>query len=41
MTIEEMKAKGYTRYTAFIEKDLYNRYVFSDDGSPCGELMEE
>jgi len=22
-------------------EDLYNRYVFADDGTPCGELVEE
>ena len=42
MTIEEMKAKGYTRYTAFIEKHIVTKEVevWAKDWDDANEILE-
>jgi len=42
MTIEEMKAKGYTRYTAFIEKLVVTQEVevWAKDMDDAREILE-
>ena len=43
MTIEEMKAKGYTRYTAFIEKHIVTKEVevWAKDWDDALAILEE
>jgi len=43
MTIEEMKAKGYTRYTAFIEKHVVTNEVevWAKDWNDARSMLEE
>ena len=43
MTIEEMKAKGYTRYTAFIEKHIVTKEVevWAKDWDDARAMLEE
>ena len=42
MTIEEMKAKSYTRYTAFIEKHIVTKEVevWSKDWDDARTILE-
>lgn len=42
MTIEEMKAKGYLRYTAFIEKQVFTKEVevWARDWDDAREILE-